>query len=514
MGLFGANKLKDEYYEAVNNNYAVISFKIDGTILEANNNFLQALGYTLSEIVGKHHKIFCDESYVNSLTYKEFWNNLSKGYVQTADFKRFKKDGSVIFIRASYSPIKDSGGKVYKVMKFAQDITEQKLQELYFEGQLNAISKSQAVIEFNMDGTIISANENFLHTVGYTLEEIQGKHHKIFCDAVYQSSSDYIQFWKDLNKGEFKGGEFHRIGKNEQEIWIQATYNPIFDINNKPYKVVKYATNITDRKRKMFEIEESIKHLSESLSKLSSSSNNMQNEAQATVQNSEKILNRIVPINDSVSNITSQIETMLNAISKIVESSSHANQISTQAQQKSKETTSDMLKLNEESQKIGETINIITQIAFQTNILSLNAAVEAATAGEAGKGFAVVAQEVRNLATRSDEAAKEITSAIESIQTLIQASLNSINTIDSTIETISEVSSKMTNIIHETQSISHSVASITNEASSDLNNITVGMDDLVKSAELSGSESNKNANVSKELIETSNKLIDKISSLQ
>ena len=230
---------------AISKSQAVIEFNLDGTVITANDNFLKTLGYDLKDIQGKHHRMFCDPAYSNSPEYSKFWEKLNRGEFEAGEFKRINKNGKEVWINASYNPILDSNGKATKVVKFATDVTAAKNTTSEFEGKLNAISKSQAVIEFNLDGTVITANENFLKTLGYDLKDIQGKHHRMFCDPTYVNSSDYSRFWEKLNRGEFDAGDFKRIHKNGKEVWINASYNPIFDSNGKVFKVVKFATDIT-----------------------------------------------------------------------------------------------------------------------------------------------------------------------------------------------------------------------------------------------------------------------------
>jgi methyl-accepting chemotaxis protein len=233
---------------AIGKAQAVIEFHMDGTIITANDNFLNALGYTLEEIKGKHHSMFVDEAYKQSPAYKEFWAKLNRGEYDAAEYKRIGKGGKEVWIQASYNPILDLDGKPFKVVKYATDVTRQKLINADYQGQIAAISKAQAVIEFNMDGTVIAANDNFLRALGYTLEEIKGKHHSLFVEEAYRQSSDYAEFWAKLRRGEYQAAEYKRIGKGGREVWIQASYNPILDLNGKPFKVVKYATDITSQK--------------------------------------------------------------------------------------------------------------------------------------------------------------------------------------------------------------------------------------------------------------------------
>ena len=234
---------------AIGKSQAVIEFKMDGTIVSANENFLKALGYTLDEIKGKHHSMFVEEAFRNSAEYREFWAKLNRGEYVADEFKRIGKGGKEIWIQASYNPILDVNSTPFKVVKYATDVTQQKLTNADYVGQISAIAKSQAVIEFKMDGTIVTANENFLKTLGYTLDEIKGKHHSMFVEEAFRNSAEYREFWAKLNRGEYVADEFKRIGKGGKEIWIQASYNPILDVNSTPCKVVKYATDITEQVR-------------------------------------------------------------------------------------------------------------------------------------------------------------------------------------------------------------------------------------------------------------------------
>jgi methyl-accepting chemotaxis protein len=243
---------------AIGKSQAVIEFEMDGTIIQANDNFLKTMDYTLEEVKGKPHSMFVDEAYKRSPEYREFWAKLNRGEYQAGEFKRIAKGGKEVWIQASYNPIMDLNGKPFKVVKYATDITQQKLTGADYAGQIAAIGKSQAVIEFQMDGTIIQANDNFLKVMGYTLEETKGKPHSMFVDEVYKRSPEYREFWAKLNRGEYQADEFKRIAKGGKEAWIQASYNPIMDLNGKPFKVVKYATDITQQVKAKNEIAEMV----------------------------------------------------------------------------------------------------------------------------------------------------------------------------------------------------------------------------------------------------------------
>jgi methyl-accepting chemotaxis protein len=230
---------------AIDASYAYIEFNLDGTVIKANENFLKTLGYRLDEIQGKHHRMFCDTANAGSQAYTQFWRDLNDGKPQNDVFKRITKDGQEIWIQAVYAPVKDEMGRVFKVVKIATDVTTARLQAADSEGQLNAISKAQAVIEFGMDGKILHANDNFLATLGYSLAEVKGQHHSMFVDPAHRNSVDYRMFWEKLGRGEYDAGQYKRIGKGGKEVWIQASYNPILGLNSKPFKVVKYATDVT-----------------------------------------------------------------------------------------------------------------------------------------------------------------------------------------------------------------------------------------------------------------------------
>lgn len=232
-------------YQALDRVQALVEFDLEGIVVAANENFLKIFGYELEEVVGKHHRMFCDPDYADSDEYAEFWKKLGAGEFVCAEFKRFGKGGKEIWLQASYNPVFDENGVPIRIVKFATDVTAAKLQIAEYEGMIRAIERAQAVIEFELDGTIITANENFLRIFGYTLDEIRGRHHRMFCDPGYAESPEYARFWQRLGRGEYEADEFRRIDKNGAEIWLQASYNPILDMEGRPMKVVKLASDIT-----------------------------------------------------------------------------------------------------------------------------------------------------------------------------------------------------------------------------------------------------------------------------
>lgn len=409
--------------EAIGKSQAVIEFDMDGKILMANQNFLDAMGYTLAEVQGKHHQIFVDPAYAKSPEYKKFWETLRSGKYMSAEYRRFGKGGKEVWIQASYNPILDMNGRPFKVVKYATDVTAEKLRAADYEGQIDAIGKSQAVISFELDGTIIDANDNFLNAMGYKLADLKGRNHSMCVDPEYVKTDAYKDFWAALRRGEYQSGEFKRMGKGGKDVWISASYNPVFDMNGRPFKVVKYASDVTKQVMTRTTAEE--------LAEGSSAS------AEAVASASEEMLAAIQEISESMHR--SQI-----AVNDIVAKSEMADGIRTE--------------LESTSESMSGVVQIIRDLAEQVNLLALNATIEAARAGDAGKGFAVVAGEVKNLATQTAKATDQIEAQINSMLSITKRVVDSTREISESAGSVSDYVNTVASAVEEQTSVTHDIS--------------------------------------------------------
>ncbi|MBC9248914.1 pili assembly chaperone [Pseudomonas alcaligenes] len=408
---------------AIKQTMAMIEFTAQGDILDANEPFLTTMGYRLDELRGQHHRMFCPKDLLASPAYSQFWQRLGNGESFSDRFMRVARGGREIWLEASYLPVRDADGRVCRVIKVATDITAQVHAEHQHESLLNAINRSMAVIEFNLKGEVITANDNFLHTMGYRLEEVRGKHHSQFCDREEAASDGYRRFWQRLNQGEFISDRFKRIAKSGQTIWLRATYNPLYDASGQLYGVVKFASDITSQVEHR-EAEAAAAQLAFASARETDSS------AVAGAGTVEEAVYMVRGIADELGQVAGKVGA-----------------------------------LSEQSERISSIVQVIRGIAEQTNLLALNAAIEAARAGEQGRGFAVVADEVRNLAARTSQATVEINEVVRLNHELAQQAVSGMdgskNKAEEGVQLVNRAGEVMQSIRSEAQRVVDAIGQFT-----------------------------------------------------
>ncbi|MGU5771954.1 methyl-accepting chemotaxis protein [Aeromonas allosaccharophila] len=407
------------FFDAVHGSVATITFTPDGTVLAANDLFLNVVGFSAPEVIGQHHRLFCDKQYAQSSAYQQFWADLKQGRSRTGVFQRFNKRGEAIWLEATYFPVK-LRGVVTKVIKIAADVTEHHLQLLSQQAVVTALDRSMAMIEFTPSGEVVTANGNFLHTMGYTLAQVQGKHHRIFCDDQFYREQPH--FWEELGRGQYKSGLFCRQNSHGGKVWLEATYNPILDEHRKVVKVIKFASDITERINKSDAVREAamLAH----------------GAARETLNCAERGAGLLASVVDTSSLIASQLTHSIGLINQ----------------------------LNEQSRNIEAIVSTISSIADQTNLLALNAAIEAARAGDQGRGFAVVADEVRQLAARTSLSTDEIAKVVQNNRELTARVTSEMSDVASSAELgkqqVGEVNEVMSEIRREANNVSSTVSDL------------------------------------------------------
>ncbi|HQT61349.1 MULTISPECIES: PAS domain-containing methyl-accepting chemotaxis protein [unclassified Acidiphilium] len=466
-----------EKYRNINvlgESFGLVSFAPDGTILDANERFLGLAGYSLSDLAGRHHRILVAPAERDSAAYAEFWRGLAAGTSRSGVFRRIGKGGNDLWLRAVYSPVRNRAGRVVRISAAALDLTAETTNAAANEGLLNAIGRSQAVITFNLDGTILDVNANFLDTMGYARDEVIGHRHAMFATQAYAASPAYAAFWERLRKGEFFSAEFERIGKGGRPVWLQATYNPVYNADGKVTQVVKFAVDLTTRMREVELVGDALERLSDgdltagigrelmpSLDRLRVDFNAAANRLSASIagvrQSTDEINLGVTEIAKAAGDLSGrterqaasleQVSTLLDSVTiglgKTAANASRAAKAvdaTSDAARKSHavvgEAVAAMNRIEASSREIDQIIGLIDEVAFQTNLLALNAGVEAARAGEAGRGFAVVATEVRALAHRSAGAAKSIKQLIARSSEQVGAGVRLVGETGTALDTI------------------------------------------------------------------------------
>jgi methyl-accepting chemotaxis protein len=480
---------------AVERAQIVVELDLDGTIRKANENFLQAVGYSLHDVRGKSHSLFVDAAQRDSAEHRALWAKLKRGEFDAGLYRWVGRDGRDVWLQATYNPIANIFGRPSKVVLYGIDYSAMMIRKANGDGQLAAINKVQAVIEFELDGTIRRANENFCRAMGYSEDEVRGKHHSMFVDPAYAGSSDYRALWAKLARGEYDAGQYKRIAKGGREVWLQASYNPILDPSGKPMHVVKYATDVTDqlafsqqlnsavaetqravtaatlgdlsqrisvagKTGELAELSKSVNALLDVMSSLvgqiREAAEQVQGSAQEISTGNSNLSQRTAEQAASLEETAASMEEMASTVKQTAENADQANRLAIAARTQAEKggavvgaAVTAMSGINSSSGKIADIIGVIDSIAFQTNLLALNAAVEAARAGDQGRGFAVVATEVRALAGRSAAAAKEIKTLIEASVAQVAEGSRLVNESGRTLDEIVAAVKKVTGIVAE-----------------------------------------------------------------
>ena len=518
-------RLNEGRLAALDASQACIEFSTDGRITKVNANFLKTMRYAEKEVIGKHHSMFCEPAYAQSPEYMEFWAKLNRGELVSGNVKRLGKDGKEIWLEAAYNPLIDAKGKVYGVIEVATDITETEMAKAIMSSKLDAISRSQAVIEFDLDGVIQNVNKNFLATVGYDSAEVLGKHHSMFVTDEHRQSPEYRAFWEKLRRGEFVTGKFHRKGKAGNDIWLQATYNALCDLNGKPIKVVKFASDISkseldaiahekERAEKAAALAHVVDSLADSLNGLAngdlrsrldeqfpSEYERLRNDFNAAMEKLEDAMGVIATNASAISGSATEVSQAADDLSrrteqqaatleqtaaaldevtatvkKTAQGATQANAVVESAQsdaaasgQVVTQAVGAMREIEKSSTQVSQIIGVIDEIAFQTNLLALNAGVEAARAGDAGRGFAVVAQEVRALAQRSSDAAKEIKALISASSQQVGAGVKLVDQAGAALTKIVGQVSEISGLVSEIAASAHEQSTALGEVNTAIN---------------------------------------------
>lgn len=614
----------DGIFSALSKSQAMIEFDMKGNILTANDNFLAAMGYTLPEIQGRHHQMFCEGNYAQSFEYRLFWEKLNKGEPQTGEFKRAGKNGKEVYIIASYCPVFDASGKPYKVVKFAFDITESKAElkvrtdimnmtsivseadlrgdilnvndkfiqvskyskeeligkphnttrhpdmpkEVFKEmwatigrgkifrgivknrakdgvpyyvdaviapilgdngkpkkylgvryditeseterqnmrGIFRAIDSSFAYIEFDVNGNVLSVNNNFQSAMGYSNDDAKGKHHRIFCEPSYAQSNEYAQFWPDLKSGKGKSGIFKRIKRNGQEIWLQAVYSPVTDETGRVTKIVKIATDVTDQQKLLQSIQETAAALSSASAELTATATEMSNTASKTNEESHRAAAATEEVAAGVQTVATNMEEMVASIKEIARSTNESSQMAKSTLAKAQESNATIVKLGASSEEIGDVIKVISSIAQQTNLLALNATIEAARAGEAGKGFAVVANEVKELAKQTSKATNDITNKIGAIQDDSKDAIEAIGGIAQAIEKLNGIAGVIAAAVEEQTATTNEISRVVIESKKGVESISETVKVVSNASNENTASSNQTLAASRDLATLAEKL--------
>ena len=459
-------ELRDELQarvDVMNLTSIVSEANLRGDILNANDKYIEVSKYSREELIGRPHNVTRHPDMPKEV-FKTMWGTIGRGQMFRGVIKNRAKDGTPYYVDAVIKPILGKNGKPRKYLGVRYDITEAELARQNMQGIVDAINRSYASIEFDLDGRILTANQNFLSTMGYRVEEIEGRHHSMFVEPQYAATPEYREFWAQLKAGKFQSGEFKRIGKGGNEVWIQATYNPVFDEYGRPVKVIKFATDTTETARMIQAVTRNAQSLASSSEELTAVSQQLGANAEETSAQANVVSAASEQVSKNVQTVATGAEEMSASIREIAKNASEAARVAMAAVTLADSTNQTVAKLGDSSADVGKVIKVITSIAQQTNLLALNATIEAARAGEAGKGFAVVANEVKELAKETAKATEDISQKIEAIQTDTRGAVQVIAQIGDVINQINDISNTIASAVEEQTATTNEITKNVTEA--------------------------------------------------
>ena len=454
---------------------AVAEFGMDGGLITASDPYRALMDCGHGEVKGRRHGEFVPNGSQHEAAERNLWDSLRNGVACAGEYQRVTGDGRDVWIQASYLPILGRAGRPEKVVQIATDITALKRDALDLAGQVNALRRSQAVIAFDPSGTILDANGGFLETMGYRLEEIQGRHHSLFVDAAERASDAYAAFWARLGRGEFASDEFHRIAKGGRDVWIQGTYNPIVDAEGRVIKVVKFATDITNQVRERQRRLEAQRAIGADLDSIGAAVEDVTQQTADSVDTASRV-------SQEIQSVASGAEELSASVDEISQQVSHAASMAGEAVDQAQHTGGIVQGLSGQAAQIGEVVTMIQGIAAQTNLLALNATIEAARAGTAGKGFAVVAAEVKALAEQTARATNQIRGQIAATQAATREAVDAIASIQTTIQSLNQVSATIAAAVEEQSAVTREISGSMQNAAQGVATIAAGMSTIAETS--------------------------------
>lgn len=476
-----------------------------GDILSINEKFCEVSKYSREELIGSPHNTTRHPDMSKSV-FKELWATIGRGKMFRGVIKNRAKDGTPYYVDAVIAPIMGENGKPKKYLGVRYDITETELERQNMRGIVGAIEASFAYIEFDTKGNVLSANQNFQKTMGYSAEDLKGRHHRSFCEPNFTSSHEYASFWVELSEGKGKSGIFKRMTRAGQEIWLQAVYSPVMDETGRVVKIVKIATDVSEQQRMILSVQETASSLASASAELTATASEMSNTANRTSQESQVASEAAEDVAAHVQTVATNMEEMVASIKEIARSTNESSQMSKVTLEKAQESNEKILKLGTSSQEIGEVIKVISSIAQQTNLLALNATIEAARAGEAGKGFAVVANEVKELAKQTAKATADITNKIGAIQKDTLSAVDAIGGIANAVEKLNGISGVIAAAVEEQTATTNEISRVVVQSKRGVESIAGTVKTVSVAATESKTSSGQTLAASKELAILAEKL--------